>query len=179
MNQTLFSTKDSVLKKGFIGKITFGLCLGLAVVLPAHRVVAGPHELGLALGTPSQLAYQYNGTAATALNFGLAFDTNHFVYVSGDHHWKLEALKLPAVLAPYVGLGAFVAVHTQSYGDTTDTYWGTKNPASVIAVRIPVGLEYRPPQAPLTVYGEIAPSLTVAPATSGLFQMLIGLRYQL
>lgn len=146
------------------------------VVFETSAFAAG-HELGIAIGTPSHISYQYNMNEQEAFNLGLSYDSDHFVYVAGDYHWLIPSFGRPFI-TPYVGIGAFVAVHARSYDDSKHDYYGVSNPNTVVAARIPFGLEFRPKDVPLTVFGELGPSLTVAPNTAGFFQIALGVRFR-
>ena len=141
------------------------------------QAFAASHELGIALGTPSHISYQYNMDQQEAFNLGLSYDSDHFIYMSGDYHWVIQSFGKPYI-TPYVGIGAFVAIHTNNYDDSRHDYYGVNNPNTVLAVRVPFGLEFRPKDVPLTVFGELGPSLTVSPNTAGFFQIALGVRFR-
>jgi hypothetical protein len=158
---------------------SFAKLISAAVVVLFFQtqVLAAGHELGIAIGTPSHISYQYNLNEQEAFNLGLSYDSDHFLYLSGDYHWVIQSFGKP-YLKPYVGIGAFVALHTQSYDDSRHDYYGVNNPNTVVAARIPFGLEYRPKDVPLTIFGELGPSLTLTPSTAGFFQLALGVRFR-
>jgi hypothetical protein len=59
-----------------------------------------------------------------------------------------------------------------------DRYFADNSSAAfALGMRIPFGLEWRPSEAPLGVFVELAPGLTLIPGTSSFFQGDIGIRY--
>jgi hypothetical protein len=145
---------------------------------PSQAAETSGQELGIAVGTPSEISYQYEFSERNAMNLGLAYDSDHFVYISGDYHWRVHSLVRSPLVTPYVGAGLFAAFHTRSYDESHHDYYGVRNPDVVAAVRIPFGLEVRPAEVPLTIFGELVPALTVSPETTGIFQIALGARFR-
>jgi hypothetical protein len=140
----------------------------------------GPFGLGIAIGDPSAITGKYWLSSSDALDFGISFNLDRYVLFYGDY--LLHAWRLPGrahELSPYIGIGGVIA-----FSSGSDHYWiddkyfpHRSSSSAAFGIRIPLGIEWRPSAAPIGVFLEIAPGLTIIPGTNSFFQGAIGIRW--
>jgi len=121
--------------------------------------------LGAVFGEPTGLSAKVWTGEKTAVDGALAwsFAGSGYVHLHADfliHNFDLINVskgKLPF----YFGIGAFLNFASDMG----------------LGIRIPVGLAYHFADAPLEIFGEIAPGLSLLPATDFYFGGGIGIRY--
>lgn len=121
--------------------------------------------LGAIFGEPTGLSAKMWTSEKTAIDGAVAwsFVGSGFLHLHADfliHNYDLISVsegKLPL----YFGLGAFVTL-------ASDLGLG---------VRVPIGLAYQFEGAPLEIFAEIVPGLSLLPATDFYFGGGIGIRY--
>ncbi|MBC7712500.1 MAG: hypothetical protein H7177_04150 [Rhizobacter sp.] len=144
-------------------KIIGLLCLLLSVNVWA----AGNNGLGLVFGDPSGITFQHKFSEQqfTDLYFAYTWDSE-WVFM-GDYKFHLPGLfgeKLP--ITPYAGIGAFFKVEDKKHDDDV-----------ALGVRIPLGIDWKVPNAPIVVFGELVPAMRLIKSTDGDFQAGIGGRF--
>jgi hypothetical protein len=152
-------------------------------VLSAPGLVqaAGPFGLGAVIGSPTAVTGKYWLDQRKALDGGLGLWFGESVLVYGDYLYHVPGAfgnKTPfaAGLTPYFGVGALVAV-SSSERWKDDRYLGRRNGTFGMAVRVPLGIEWRPKDPPLGVFLELVPGIAFIPETGGFLQGGIGIRY--
>lgn len=121
--------------------------------------------IGIILGQPTGLSVKYwiNNTSAIDVAAAWQFLPTGTAYVHADYLYQIYNLfpvkqgKLPL----YFGIGGSVTIQA--------------NPT--IGIRVPVGIEYLFPDAPLDLFVEIAGGMSLFPATRFQGSGGIGLRY--
>jgi len=130
---------------------------------PANRTVG----LGLQLGFPSAITAEFvvggrNSVVAGLGAFGYRF-LNPALSFYFDYLWHPGVLGRADSLALswYFGLGGWLTLYRDGYGDSGYAYGGDSNLAA--AVRIPVGLDLSLGELPLMFYAELVPAVLVFP----------------
>lgn len=143
------------------------ICL-LALVLSSSVFAAGgANGLGIVFGDPSGITFQHKINERQFADFYFAYTWDDEVIFMGDYKFRLPGLLQTEVpIMPYVGIGAFFKFEDHDHNDDV-----------AIGARIPLGLEWKIPEAPITVFGELVPALRVVKRTDGDFQAGIGGRY--
>ena len=149
----------------------------------ATQRTGGPFGLGLILGDPTALNVKYDSDETTAFDGGLAFNFDKWVLLYGDYQYKFAGAfanqRGLSQITPYVGVGLVLVVSNRSVEDTRKTQYFTDSSSSKVAlgIRIPLGIEWRPLNVPIGVFGEIAPGIAIIPGTIAFFEGGVGVRY--
>ena len=154
---------------------------GTVAQAATHSSEGGPFGLGIELGAPSAIVGNYWLDKRASVDMGLAFDLADYFLVYGDYLYHFPGAfghenKFVAELSPYVGVGGLIAFATRTRYDN-DHYIGTSTGSLGLALRVPLGIAWRPTQVPLEVFIELVPGISVIPATAGIIQGGIGIRY--
>lgn len=137
--------------------------------------------VGVVLGEPTGFTAKFWLQPDRAVDAGLAFSFSDFVLVYSDYLFHFRGAfgnSNPFLhqLVPYVGLGGELFVSESS--DRTGGPYYTPNDSSVgFGIRIPLGLEWLVPRAPLGIFLELVPGVGIVPSTFGFFQGGIGARF--
>jgi hypothetical protein len=148
----------------------------------AQARTGGPFGLGLILGDPTALSVKYDSTAHDAFDAGLAFNVDKWILVYGDYQYKFADTfsRTPGLsnIMPYLGVGLVLVASNHSLDDTRHYQYFSESTSSKVAlgIRVPFGLEWRP-DAPIGVFAELAPGISVIPGTVGFLQGGLGIRY--
>lgn len=147
------------------------LCLPVALAACATPASDARHGsgIGLAVGAPTGLSFKSWLEGRSAVQLGTAWDfggPRDKLTLTADFLGFPERAPgiegAPETLRTYVGIGA--RIRTQ---DGRDDRAG---------VRVPLGLTYAAPRSPLEVFGELAPTLDVAPGTDLDIDLGLGVR---
>lgn len=129
--------------------------------------------VGLFLGNPDSVTLKSWKSKSEAYDLGVSFSSggNHY-HIYGDYIYNIDhLLKMSDNFINqvdfYIGAGAFLINKKATATKESKTYLG---------VRAPFGIEWRP-DAPFSVYFEIALGLSVIPETDGENFSGIGVRY--
>jgi hypothetical protein len=144
----------------------------------------GPFGLGILIGDPTAITFKYDLDSIRSINGGLSFDLNRWtlIYVDGIYHYP-NAFGRPnpfvAQLTPYLGVGGLIVISNRSeFERRRDRYFNDERDGSLaLGMRIPLGIEWRPPAFPIGVFLELAPGLTIIPGTYGFVQGGLGARF--
>jgi hypothetical protein len=145
----------------------------------AQARTGGPFGLGLVLGEPTALTLKYDQSENDAFDAGLAFNFDKWVLVYGDYQYKFAgAIRTLPQFTPYIGIGAVIVGSNRSIDDTRHYQYFTSSTDSkwALGVRVPLGIEWRP-NAPIGVFAEIAPGISLIPSTTSFIQGGVGIRY--
>lgn len=158
--------------------------LTLLNTLPFQSAFANERQdfsAGIVLGSPSALTAKYWFNNKEAFDVGLAFSSNDYFLLYSDYLIHYPDLlnkrnKFLSRVQPYLGIGGVFVSTTK---DRTDErgYYGKKSGSLGLGIRIPFGAEWRPSELPIGVFLELAPGMSVIPATDGYFQIGLGIRY--
>jgi hypothetical protein len=151
---------------------------------PAASRVGGPFGLGLQLGDPSGFVMKYHLDSRVAIDAGLSFAFDRWILLYSDWIWHVPGgfgnqNEFISQLNPYVGAGGLFVVSAKSEAEVRREKYFSDSSSTRIAlgVRVPIGVEWRASRIPLGIYIEIAPGLTIIPATNGFVQGGIGGRF--
>ncbi|MGZ3698455.1 MAG: BAPKO_0422 family outer member beta-barrel protein [Bdellovibrionota bacterium] len=154
-----------------------------AVAAPAQAATGlnhtGENGLGVVLGEPTGITGKFWLASNHAIDAGLAYAFESYFIVYADYLFNFGGMihakhsKFPKELEPYVGVGPVLFISTSSgaprvYGNAASAGLG---------VRIPLGLEYFIPKTTLGLFAEIVPGIGLIPATYGILEGGIGIRY--
>jgi len=170
------------------------LCLALAAMttLPAQPLMAAPaaqpaashhpFALGFVLGSNTALYGKYSVNSEVAYDLGLSFFGGDYALIYGDYlkHYPRAMQgkdKALAGLVPYVGIGGLIAIASSARAKS-ERFLGTSSGSIGMGVRVPFGLEWFLGEPPLSFFGELAPGISIVPATEAIFQIGVGLKYQ-
>jgi hypothetical protein len=140
-------------------------------VLAVLALVAGGSavaqtSIGVILGEPTGLSAKQWITGSASLDVAAAwsFAPEGAVYAHVDYQQHFDQLDIdPGLLLWFAGVGGRVSIGAEV----------------TVGGRIPVGLVYDFDDAPLEIFFELAPGLSIVPGTDFLFGGGIGVRYQL
>ncbi|MEQ9091040.1 MAG: hypothetical protein RIE52_08105 [Balneola sp.] len=151
------------IKKSFLLIFTIVFTGLLTVDSTAQNTNAGKTGLGVMIGEPTGITLKSWTSQNTAFDVGLAWSLsgNDDIYVHADHQWHKPLEVEKGNLAFFYGIGARAIF-------SNDTFFGA---------RIPLGLSYLAPEAPLEFYLEVAPVINLIPDTDGDADGGIGIRY--
>jgi hypothetical protein len=170
--------------KLWIRKISFVALLctsSLALFFPSRaRAVQRSVGAGFVLGEPTGLSAKIWIERNRAVDAGVAFSLNEYFLVYGDYLFHFPALFRGASLGghellPYVGPGVMLAFDT-SDSEPARFYRGHSSNFA-LGLRVPFGLEWVPPRAPLGVFVEVVPGVGFIPETFAVIGAGIGVRY--
>ncbi len=158
------------------------VCIGSGTVSrAAPKGSAHPFGLGIVLGEPTGLSAKYRFSSHQAVDFGLGYSFNSFVFVFSDYLFHFPALfgkphPFVAQLSPYIGVGGIFMGSTHS-GRRDGRYFTSGGASAGLGLRIPVGVEWLPSVPTLGVFVELVPGIGIVPSTFGFFEAGIGARY--
>jgi hypothetical protein len=148
------------------------------------RAGGGPLGLGIVLGDPTGFTGKYWTGPRTAFDGGLAFAFGDYFLVYGDYLYHFPGAlgstsAFTEALTPYVGFGALVAFSTGDhyYHENRRVIFRDSDSSVGLGLRIPLGIEWKPPDVPLGVFVELVPGMSVTPNTSAFLEGGIGARY--
>jgi hypothetical protein len=142
---------------------------------------SGKFGLGVVFGEPTGLVAKYWTGHRSAFDFGLAYSFGSYVAVYSDYlyHFPGSIHAREAFfnqLVPYVGIGA--TAFFAGGGTTTDgKKQFDKGATAGIGARIPLGIEWLPPKAPIGVFLELVPGVGLVPGVYGFLEGGLGVRY--
>ena len=151
------------IKKSLLLIFALGLTGFLSTSSFAQDSNAGKTGLGIMIGEPSGITLKSWTSQNTAFDIGLAWSLSGTddVYIHADYQWHKWLDVEKGNLAFFYGIGGRAVF-------SNDTFFGA---------RIPLGLTYLAPEAPLEFFLEIAPVLNLIPDTDGDADGGIGVRY--
>jgi hypothetical protein len=143
------------------------ICL-LSIVFTSNLWAAGgANGLGIVFGDPSGITFQHKINERQFADFYFAYNWDDEAMFMGDYKFRLPGLFSSDIpVMPYIGIGAYLKFKDHKHNDDV-----------AIGARIPLGVEWKVPEAPITVFGELVPGLQVVKKTDGDFQAGIGARY--
>ena len=137
----------------------------------ARESVSRSKGLGLILGEPTGLTAKFFTRSDRAIDGGLAFSFDHFVFLYADYLFHFKSY---SGIRPYAGIGGGLLI---SSGKSKGKYFNDAQSSVGLGVRIPLGAEWFIPEAPFGIFAEIVPGLGLIPSTYGFFQGGIGARF--
>lgn len=151
------------IKKSFLLIFTLAFTGLFTVNSAAQNTNAGKTGLGVMIGEPTGITLKSWTGQNTAFDVGLAWSLSGSddIYVHADHQWHKPLEVEKGNLSFFYGIGARAIF-------SNDTFLGA---------RIPLGLSYLAPEAPLEFYLEVAPVINLIPDTDGDADGGIGVRY--
>jgi hypothetical protein len=130
--------------------------------------------LGVQVGSLSGVNMEYWTSKDTTINAGLTFSQANTA-LSLAHVWMFPGAfsGSAAALVPYVGAGALGIWGNTNSSDNRNY----NNDNFIFAAQVPVGLEFLPAAQRFSIYGELVPSLEIAPYVVGFLNADIGARF--
>jgi len=142
-------------------KILFLSLLLLSSVARAER--AGTVGAGVIIGDPFGPTLKYWTANQQAIDIGLGFDNDPVLYADYLwHNFQLIPSAAGVKIAPYIGVGP----RFQFRRHDDDTF----------GFRVPLGVTFFLPQAPIELYAELVPVFQVSPNTDGNLDGGVGIR---
>jgi len=144
----------------------------------------GPRDfgLGIVIGEPTGLSAKLWTAPLNAIDFGLAFSFNDYALLFSDYLFHFpgslgRSSPFVTQLTPYVGIGAVIAFANDRDSDKDRKFFGRGRDTLGLGVRVPLGIEWMPPNPRLGVFIELVPGISLVPSTSGFIEGGIGVRY--
>jgi hypothetical protein len=163
-------------------KILLAAIAATLLLAPAAMAnTSRPFGLGIVIGEPTGLSAKYRMSSRDALDFGLAYSYNDFVYLFSDYLYHFPGAFRSAhspflsQVTPYIGIGGILLISTND--GRNDRRYFTENGSVGLGMRLPVGLEWKPDSPPLGVFVELVPGIGIIPSTFGFLEGGIGIRY--
>lgn len=130
--------------------------------------------LGLKVGVLSGFVFEYWYSEAQTLNLSVTTAPGN-VAVGFNHNWMFRhafanSELLSESLVPYMGAGILLG-----FGHQLD-YLGQQGVSSAVALQVPLGVEFMPPKERFSLFGEIAPSVSMSSSIIGFLTFDIGAR---
>lgn len=142
------------------------ICL-LALIFSMNSFAEGQNGLGIVFGDPSGVTFQHKVNAEQFMDAYFAYTWDSELIIMGDYKFHLPGLfKESLPVTPYAGIGAFFKIEDKKHHDDI-----------ALGLRIPLGADWRIPNSPVVLFGELVPSLRLIKSTDGDFQAGIGARY--
>lgn len=125
--------------------------------------------LGIIVGEPTGISGKLFVSKDNAIDGAIAWSFHEYgsMHIHGDylfHFYDVFTNEVPL----YVGVGGRIKFQNTNEEKGDDTKFGA---------RIPVGIAYMPPKAPIDVFVEIVPMLDLTPSTEFTFNAAVGIRY--
>ena len=141
----------------------------------------GDFGLGVVLGEPTGLTGKYWLNRTSAVDVGLAYSFNDFFLIYSDYLYHFHGAfgrssRFATELTPYVGIGGVLFIESSST-TSNRAYFKPSDGSVGLAMRIPLGMEWRPTGTPFGVFAELVPGLGIIPSTFGLIEAGIGGRF--
>ena len=151
------------IKKSFLLTLTIAFIGLFTATSNAQDTNGGKTGLGVMIGEPTGITLKSWTNEKNAFDVGLAWSLSGTddIYVHADYQWHKPLDVEKGNLSFFYGLGARAIF-------SNDTFFGA---------RIPLGLSYLAPEAPLEFYLEVAPVINLIPDTDGDADGGIGIRY--
>ncbi len=161
-------------------RIQFLLVLGF-LVGSCFANAAGDLGAGIVLGDPTAITIKYWRDKQVAYDAGIGFAVSNYFLFYGDYLYHFPgAFKAKdaflARLTPYLGVGGILAVTTSDRSQNY-AYYGRNSGSFGLGIKVPLGIEWRPREPSIGVFVEIAPGISIVPATTAIFTGGIGIRY--
>lgn len=136
--------------------------------------------VGFKLGEPSSLSGKYIVDAKVAYDAQISFTTRDYLVIYGDRLFHFPDLitqnSMSERLSPYVGVGPLFVFQMRKDHDKGQ-YFNERDDKLAFGVRVPFGIEWMWEKVPLGIGLELAPGIMVLPATIGILQGGLSLRY--
>jgi hypothetical protein len=157
------------------------ILVSLSILNSAAYAEGSKFGLGFVIGDPVSITAKFIQNPETAYDLQFSISSREYVLFYGDFLFQFPALfgrsvKFVENLTPYVGFGPLVALPSKS-DHAQGQYFDRRDDKYALGARIPVGVEWIWDRAPLGVGVELVPGVIVAPATTGILQGGISLRY--
>lgn len=151
------------IRKSLLLIFTLGLIGLISTTANAQDTNGGKTGLGVMIGEPTGITLKSWFNQTNSIDAGLAWSLsgNDAIYIHADYQWHKWLDVEQGSLAFFYGLGGRAIF-------ANDTFFGA---------RIPLGLTYLAPEAPLEFYLEVAPVINLIPDTDGDADGGIGVRY--
>jgi hypothetical protein len=172
---------------------TLGLTLSLVFMGTASQALARtarsaspetsrPFGLGVIIGEPVGITGKYWMDRRAAIDGTISYSFNDYFLLYSDYLYHFpgafgRSSEFVSQLNPYVGVGGELMVQTQDTGSKSRTYFRSDQGSVGFALRIPLGIEWRPVDVPLGVFVELTPGVGIVPATYGFVQGGVGIRF--
>jgi hypothetical protein len=167
-----------------LAKTAFAALLSIGIALPASAAGArgGPLGLGIVLGEPTGFTGKLRQGPANSIDFGLAWALSDYFLLYSDYLWEFpggfgRSTPFVSQLSPYIGLGGILAFSTNDNWREDRKFFGHHDSSIGLGVRIPLGIAWNVPTAPLEVFLELVPGIAIIPGTDAFLQAGIGVRY--
>lgn len=122
--------------------------------------------IGVIVGEPTGLSIKFNAGGQSGLALAAAWNSGRSdsIYLHGDyvfHNYSILSSASPN-LSLYYGLGA-KARFLSNFGN--------------LGIRVPLGIDFNFKEAPLNIFAEVVPGLTIIPGTSFNVDGAVGIRF--
>lgn len=155
----------------------------LAATLFALPKALAQNAVGLTLGGPTYIHFTHGLGGTAAMEAGVSFSYNHATHIYGDYllqtHEPIRSTSLTNV-GFFYGLGAMIVImnddHRRHHRD--DGYYGDEDGELGFGARLPLGLNWRPPQTKdFSFHLQLVPIIAVVPETELEFNAGLGFKF--
>lgn len=154
-------------------KIAIILSVLMPLFVSINSLSAQTKAVGIFLGNPDSVTLKSWKSKTEAYDIGVSFSTGgHHYHIYADYIYNIENLikksdEFINQIDFYIGAGGFLINKKATATKESKTYLG---------IRAPFGIEWKP-DAPFSVYVEVALGLSVVPETDGETFSGVGVRY--
>jgi hypothetical protein len=127
---------------------------------------AGNNGIGIVLGVPTGVTFQHRYTERHFADYYFAYTWDKEWMFMGDYKIHLPGLFRDVPFTSYVGVGAYFKVEDKKHNDDI-----------ALGIRVPLGVDWQVPDAPVVFFGELVPGLRIIKSTDGELQAGVGARY--
>jgi hypothetical protein len=157
----------------------------LSTSTSAHRAHCAENTgIGVIIGDPTGLTLRHYQSDERTWDGTLSFDWDQYVEVTANPSWLFpEAFskrdRFLRDLTPYLGIGGALVF----YGEEGLRRWRRENEDNTqdvsLGIRVPIGIEWKMQEAPLSLFLELAPGIGLVPGTFTFLEGGVGIRYLL
>lgn len=159
-----------------------GTLLVPSVLLGALRTQSPTLGIGFQLGEPTSITAKKWLNQTQAFDAGIGIGFAGFIPIYADYLWHKGNLfahptDFSKDLLFYYGAGAILLFASDEARRDQRAFTDKGRSSTGIALRAPIGLEWKPTDPPLGVFVELVPSLGFVPSVYLLLHGAIGFRY--
>lgn len=138
------------------------------------------NAVGLTIGGPTYIHFTRDLGGPEALEAGVSFSYNHATHIYADYLLETNRpFQSPLLneMGVFYGLGAMVVI-TNKDRRNKDGYYGDENGSAGLGLRVPVGVNWRPPETPnFSFHLQVVPVVAIVPETELEFNAGLGLKF--
>lgn len=158
----------------------FYVIMSLGITLFCLPKALAQNAVGLTLGGPTFIHFTHGLAGRTAAEVGVSFSYNNATHIYGDYLLEThDALRNPQFsdVGMFYGFGGMLVI-TNKDRSHKDAYYGDRDGDIGFAVRLPLGLDWRPTKTrDFSFHIQLVPNISIVPETELNIMAGLGLKY--